>query len=121
MDLQLSGKRALITGSTAGIGLAIATALAREGTSVIVNGRTQPRVDTAIGSIRKSIPNAKVEGIAADLGTAAGTQAVIARFPEVDILVNNLSVFDPKSFEEIPDDEWLRFFEVNVLSGVRLS
>jgi NAD(P)-dependent dehydrogenase (short-subunit alcohol dehydrogenase family) len=121
MDLQLSGKRALISGSTAGIGFAIASALAREGTSVIINGRTQSRVDTAMANLRKSVPNAKVEGIAADLGTAAGAQAVIQRFPEVDILVNNLSIFDPKSFEEIDDNEWLKFFEVNVLSGVRLS
>ena len=115
MNLQLEGKTALVTGSTAGIGLAIATALASEGAAVIVNGRTQQRVDEAV---RKS---GAADGIAADLGTEAGARAVIDRFPAVDILVNNLGIFEPKPFEQIPDDDWLRFFEVNVLSGVRLS
>jgi NAD(P)-dependent dehydrogenase (short-subunit alcohol dehydrogenase family) len=115
MNLQLQGKRALVTGSTAGIGLAIATELAREGVEVIVNGRTQERVDAAMKS------SGAVHGIAADLGTESGAQAVFARFPEVDILINNLGIFEPKPFEEIPDDDWRRFFEVNVLSGVRLS
>jgi NAD(P)-dependent dehydrogenase (short-subunit alcohol dehydrogenase family) len=115
MDLQLQGKTALISGSTAGIGLAIATELAREGASVIVNGRTQARVDAAMKA------SGAAHGIAADLGTESGAQAVFARFPEVDILVNNLAIFEPKPFEEIPDDDWRRFFEVNVLSGVRLS
>jgi NAD(P)-dependent dehydrogenase (short-subunit alcohol dehydrogenase family) len=115
MNLQLDGKTALVTGSTAGIGLAIATALAAEGASVIVNGRTQPRVDDAI---RKS---GAAHGIAADLATEAGARAVAARFPHVDILVNNLGIFEAKAFDEIPDDDWRRFFEVNVLSGVRLS
>jgi NAD(P)-dependent dehydrogenase (short-subunit alcohol dehydrogenase family) len=111
----LEGKRTLVTGSTAGIGLAIATALAKEGAKVIVNGRTQERVDHAKRA------SGAADGIAADLGTAAGADAVIARFPEVDILVNNVGIFEPKSFEQIPDDDWRRFFEVNVLSGVRLS
>jgi NAD(P)-dependent dehydrogenase (short-subunit alcohol dehydrogenase family) len=115
MDLQLEGKTALVTGSTAGIGFAIATALAKEGAAVIVNGRTQQRVDEAV---RKS---GAAYGIAADLGTEAGARAVIERFPAVDILVNNLGIFEPKPFEQIPDDDWRRFFEVNVLSGVRLS
>ncbi len=115
MDLQLEGKTALVTGSTAGIGLAIATALAEEGASVIVNGRTEERVASAI---KKS---GAAHGIAADLATEAGARALIARFPEIDILVNNLGIFEPKPFEEIPDDDWRRFFEVNVLSGVRLS
>jgi NAD(P)-dependent dehydrogenase (short-subunit alcohol dehydrogenase family) len=115
MNLQLQGKRALVTGSTAGIGLAIATDLAREGADVIVNGRTQQRLDAAMKS------SGAAHGIAADLGTESGAQAVFARFPEVDILVNNLGIFEPKPFEEIPDDDWRRFFEVNVLSGVRLS
>jgi NAD(P)-dependent dehydrogenase (short-subunit alcohol dehydrogenase family) len=115
MDLELQDKTALVTGSTAGIGLAIATALTREGTKVIVNGRTQNRVDEAL---RKS---GAAHGIAADLGTEAGTRSVIACFPEVDILVNNLGLFEAKPFEEITDDDWRRFFEVNVLSGVRLS
>jgi NAD(P)-dependent dehydrogenase (short-subunit alcohol dehydrogenase family) len=115
MNLQLEGKSALVTGSTAGIGLAIAAALAKEGAAVIVNGRTQERVDKAVRA------SGAAHGIAADLGTEAGAQAVTARFPAVDILVNNLGIFEPKPFEQIPDDDWRRFFEVNVLSGVRLS
>ena len=115
MNLQLEGKTALVTGSTAGIGLAIATSLAREGAAVIVNGRSQERVEQAVRA------SGAAHGIAADLGTAAGAEAVIARFPTVDILVNNLGIFAPKPFEAIADDEWRRFFEVNVLSGVRLS
>ena len=115
MNLQLEGKTALVTGSTAGIGLAIATTLAEEGAMVIVNGRTRERVDKAV-----QISGA-AHGIAADLGTEAGARAVISRFPSVDILVNNLGIFGPKPFEQIPDDDWRRFFEVNVLSGVRLS
>lgn len=115
MNLQLKGKTALVSGSTAGIGLAIATALAAEGASVIVNGRTQKRVDSAVKQ------SGAAHGIAADLGTEAGARTVIERFPAVDILVNNLGIFEPKPFEEISDADWLRFFEVNVLSGVRLS
>jgi len=115
MNLQLDGKTALVTGSTAGIGLAIATALAQEGASVIVNGRTQERVDSAM---KKS---GAAHGLAADLATESGARAATTRFPEVDILVNNLGIFEPKPFEEISDDDWRRFFDVNVLSGVRLS
>ncbi len=115
MDLQLAGKVALVSGSTAGIGLAIASALAKEGAEVIVNGRTQPRVDEAV---KRS--GAK-HGVAADLGTEEGARMLFDRFGEVDILVNNLGIFEPKPFEEIDDADWRRFFEVNVLSGVRLS
>jgi len=112
----------MVTGSTAGIGYAIAEALANEGAAVIVNGRTQPRVDTALGNLKKnSRLRGKVEGLAADLGTAQGVQKAVAQYPDVEILVNNLGIFEPKAFEEIPDEDWLRFFEVNVLSGVRLS
>jgi NAD(P)-dependent dehydrogenase (short-subunit alcohol dehydrogenase family) len=115
MDLDLKGKTALVTGSTAGIGLAIVTALAKEGAVVIVNGRTQERVDRAVAI------SGATYGVAADLGTETGARTVIERFPAVDILVNNLGIFEPKPFEEIPDDDWRRFFEVNVLSGVRMS
>jgi NAD(P)-dependent dehydrogenase (short-subunit alcohol dehydrogenase family) len=115
MNLQLEDKTALVTGSTACIGLAIAATLAKEGVAVIVNGRTKERVDKAARI------SGAAHGIAADLGTEAGARAVIARFPAVDILVNNLGIFEPKPFEQIPDDDWRRFFEVNVLSGVRLS
>ena len=121
MDLQLQGKRALVTGSTAGIGLAIAQGLAKEGASVVVNGRTEKRVQQALSALTKAGVSGKLEGLAADLGTAEGTRTAIDRFPEVDILVNNLGIFEAKPFEDIPDADWLRFFEVNILSGVRLS
>ena len=119
MDLKLKGKRALVTGSTAGIGYAIAEALAREGAHVIVNGRTEKRVDAAVQKLKSAGGN--VEGLAADLGTAAGAEEAVRKWPDVEILVNNLGIFEPKPFEQIPDADWLRFFEVNVLSGVRLS
>ena len=121
MDLQLKGKHALVTGSTAGIGYAIAEALGREGASVIINGRTQQRVDQAISNLHASGVTGRIDGIAADLGAAAATEKVIERFPDLDILVNNLSIFEPKPFERITDADWLRFFEVNIMSGVRLS
>jgi NAD(P)-dependent dehydrogenase (short-subunit alcohol dehydrogenase family) len=121
MNLGLENKRALITGSTAGIGLAIARSLASEGAAVIVNGRTQQRVDEAIDEIRKASPSAKLEGFAGDLGTAEAVAEVTKRWPQIDILVNNLGIFEPKPFEMIPDEDWMRFFEVNVMSGVRLS
>lgn len=121
MDLQLQGKRALVTGCSAGVGLAIAQDLAKEGAAVIVNGRTQTRVEQALAAITKAGVSGKLEGLAADLGTAEGTRTAIERFPEVDILVNNLGIFEIKPFENIPDADWLRLFEVNILSGVRLS
>ena len=121
MNLELEGKRALITGSTAGIGYAIAERLASEGASVIVNGRTKPRVDKALAVLDRARVRGAASGLAADLGTADGVQQAIKQFPDVDILVNNLGIFEPKAFEEISDADWMRFFEVNVMSGVRLS
>jgi NAD(P)-dependent dehydrogenase (short-subunit alcohol dehydrogenase family) len=116
MELQLRGKRALVTGSTAGIGFAIARALANEGAQVIVNGRTQERVDAAVREI-----GGGARGIAADLGTARGAARLLAELPEVDVLVNNVGIFEARPFTEIADEDWLRLFETNVLSGVRLS
>jgi len=121
MDLGLKNKRALVTGSTAGIGYSTAEGLAREGATVIVNGRGEERVTAAVARIRERVPNADVHGFAADFGTAAGCAAVTARYPDLDVLVNNMGIFEPKPFEAITDAEWLHFFEVNVLSGVRLS
>ena len=121
MNFGLQGKLAVVSGSTAGIGLAIAAVLAAEGAQVIVNGRTTARVTAAVGSIRQHAKNADVRGVPADLGTAQGVAEFLQQVPEADILVNNLGIFEPKPFLEIPDSDWLRFFEVNVLSGVRLS
>ena len=120
MDLNLDGKRALVTGSTAGIGAAIAAGLAREGARVIVNGRLPDAVERAVATL-KAESGGEVIGFAGDLGTAGPIEDLIRRHPEVDILVNNLGIFEPKPFEDIPDADWMRFFEVNVLSGVRLS
>ena len=120
MDLKLTDKLALVTGSTAGIGHAIAESLAREGARVIVNGRTQAAVDAAVAQI-KSATGAEVLGFAGDLGTAAAADELGRQFPDVEILVNNLGIFEAKQFEDIPDEDWMRFFEVNVLSGVRLA
>lgn len=121
MDLQLAGKQAVVTGSTAGIGFAIAESLAREGASVVVNGRTEQRVKDAVEKLRASGVRGKVQGVAADVGTAEGTESLTRRVPEIDILVNNAGIFEVKPFEQIDDDDWKRFFDVNVLSGVRLS
>ena len=121
MDLKLTGKIALVTGSTAGIGFAIGKSLASEGAHVYVNGRTQERVDAATAAIRSHAAAAKVGGIVADFSGSAGAAAVIAKLPAVDVLVNNVGIFEPKPFAEIPDADWYRLFEINVMSGVRLS
>lgn len=121
MDFQLADKTALVSGSTAGIGLAIAIALAQEGATVVINGRTQERVNAAIDQIKQKTPDVKLQGIVADLGTLEGTNELFQQVPEVDILVNNLGIYGAKAFTEISDDEWMQFLEVNVMSGVRLS
>jgi NAD(P)-dependent dehydrogenase (short-subunit alcohol dehydrogenase family) len=121
VDLNLSGKIALITGSTAGIGFAIAKSLANEGAHVYVNGRTQERVNAAMAAIRSHAAWVKVDGIAADFSSSSGAEAVIAKLPAVDVLVNNVGIFEPKPFAEIPDVDWYRFFEINVMSGIRLA
>jgi NAD(P)-dependent dehydrogenase (short-subunit alcohol dehydrogenase family) len=121
MDLNLKNRTAFISGSTAGIGLAIAERLAREGARVIINGRTEKRVAFAIHELNSKVRNAEIEGIPGDLGHKKGCAALLRRLRDVDILINNLGIFEPQSFEKISDDDWLRFFEVNVMSGVRLS
>jgi NAD(P)-dependent dehydrogenase (short-subunit alcohol dehydrogenase family) len=121
MNLKLEDKTALVTGSTAGIGFAIARSLAGEGTRVIVNGRTAARASEAIASIRKSHPNAKLEAFAANLTNAEAATEAARRFPSIDILINNLGVYEPKPFEEITDDDWYAIIEANFTSGVRLS
>jgi NAD(P)-dependent dehydrogenase (short-subunit alcohol dehydrogenase family) len=121
LDLKLTDKVVLVTGSTAGIGFAIARAVANEGAHVYVNGRTQKRVDAAVASIRSQAATSKVDGIVADFSGAVGAEAVIAKLPAVDVLVNNVGIFEPKPFVEIPDADWYRLFEVNVMSGVRLA
>jgi len=121
MDLQLRNKTALVTGSTAGIGFAIASLLTQEGAAVLMNGRSQRRVDEGIERIRQKQRDLHVTGVAADLGTREGVEKLTSAVPEIDILVNNLGVYEAKPFSEITDDEWLRVFEINVMSGVRLS
>src|SRR5271155_4791660 len=120
MALKLQGRRALVIGSTTGLGRATAASLAREGASVIVNGRAQPFVDKAVAEL-KAATGGDIVGFAGDLGTAASADEIAHRHPDVEILVNNLAIFEPKPFEDIPDADWVRFFEANVLSGVRLA
>jgi NAD(P)-dependent dehydrogenase (short-subunit alcohol dehydrogenase family) len=121
MDLDLKGKIALVTGSTAGIGFAIAKRLASEGAEVIVNGRTDERVREAVAKIEKEIRGAKIRSIAANLGSAEDCDKVVREASHVDVLVNNVGIFEPKPFEKITDADWEKFFAVNVMSGVRLS
>jgi NAD(P)-dependent dehydrogenase (short-subunit alcohol dehydrogenase family) len=121
MKIDLSGKTALVTGSTTGIGHAIARGLAAAGATVTVNGRTQAKVDGAVAALVKAAPGAKIRGVAADVSTVVGCKTVMMVLPEVDILINNAGIFEPKGFFETPDEDWSRFFEVNVMSGVRLS
>ncbi|MBD2100193.1 SDR family NAD(P)-dependent oxidoreductase [Leptolyngbya sp. FACHB-261] len=121
MDLKLTNKTALVSGSTAGIGLAIAAALAQEGASVFVNGRTKERVAAAVEQIKSVNANSNVQGVAADLSTQSGAEELFQQVPEVDILINNLGIYEAKPFAEISDEDWNKIIEINFLSGVRLS
>ena len=121
MNFNLQDKLALVSGSTKGIGFAIVQGLAREGARVILNGRSQASVDAALAKLRAAQPNARVEGFAGDLSQPSVIAELVGRYPQVDVLVNNLGIFDPKPFAEIPDEDWERFMQVNLLSGVRLS
>ena len=121
MHIDLSRRHAIVTGSTAGIGLAIASGLAAAGAHVVITGRTPARVDEAIASIARNVGGARLSGVAGDLGTREGAEHLIAQVPQTDILVNNLGIFEPKAFFEIADEDWRHFFEVNVMSGVRLA
>lgn len=121
MLIELKNKRAVVTGSTAGIGFAIASGLAASGADVVINGRSKEKVAAAVKTLAGKVPGAKVEGVAADLASADGAAAFLRQVPEADILINNMGIFEPKAFEDIPDSDWLRFFETNVMSGIRLS
>jgi NAD(P)-dependent dehydrogenase (short-subunit alcohol dehydrogenase family) len=121
MKIDLSGKTAIVTGSTEGIGYAIAVGLAEAGARVVVNGRTQAKVDEALAGLKNKVPNAEAEGFAGDLSTADGCTALLQAVPQADILVNNVGIYEAKPFFDIPDEDWERFFQVNVMSGVRLS
>ncbi|WP_316190862.1 SDR family oxidoreductase [Bradyrhizobium sp. SZCCHNS2096] len=121
MKIDLSGKTALVTGSTAGIGFAIAKGLAGSGAEVVLNGRSRDRVDAAVAKLKAAHSDAKVRGVAGDVATVAGCNEIVTALPKVDILVNNAGIFEPKDFFETPDEDWSRFFEVNVMSGVRMA
>jgi NAD(P)-dependent dehydrogenase (short-subunit alcohol dehydrogenase family) len=121
MRIDLSGKTAIVSGSTDGIGFAIARGLAESGAVVVLNGRTRSAVDHAIAALKEVVPAAAIRGVAADVGTAKGCEELVAAEPLTDILVNNVGIYGPQDFFAIPDAEWSRFFEVNVMSGVRLS
>jgi NAD(P)-dependent dehydrogenase (short-subunit alcohol dehydrogenase family) len=121
MKIDLSGKTALVTGSTSGIGRAIAQGLARAGADVVVNGRKSETVEKVAADIRRAAPGVKIIAVAADVSEVAGCDKLVRAAPSVDILVNNAAIFEPKDFFRIPDEDWRRFFETNVMSGVRLS
>lgn len=121
MDFQLKDKLALVTGSTAGIGFAIAQMLAQEGATVVINGRTEKRVSNAVEKIKSAYPTAKLIPVAADLSDKNGIELLIKKVPSADIVINNLGIYEVKAFTEITDEDWLRIFNINVMSGIRLS
>lgn len=121
MDLKIKDKKAFVSGSTAGIGYAIAKRLLMEGAQVIINGRTQAGVDQAVAELKSSTGNMQVSGITADFSKAEEVNRLVAQLPDIDILINNAGIFEPKAFEDIPDEDWYRLFEINVMSGIRLS
>ncbi|MFE3997824.1 SDR family NAD(P)-dependent oxidoreductase [Nocardioides sp. YIM B13467] len=121
MDLGLTGKRAFVSGSTQGIGYAIARALADEGVAVVVNGRSAERVDAAVERLRAAVPTADVTGIPADFADPGQVRALLESLGEVDILVNNVGVFEVSAFGQISDEDWQRYLDINLMSGVRLS
>jgi len=121
MKVDLTDKAAAVTGSTGGIGHAIARGLAEAGASVLINGRSQHRVDGALDALKRAVPGADVRGVTADVSTSQGCARLLDAVPAVDILVNNAGIYQPKDFFEITDDDWTRFFQSNVMSGVRLS
>jgi NAD(P)-dependent dehydrogenase (short-subunit alcohol dehydrogenase family) len=121
MDLQLKGKKAFISGSTQGIGFAIAKRLLEEGTSVVINGRSEEKTNDAVKRLAEMYTGAEISGIAADFSNPADIVRVFEKYPEVDILINNVAIFEPKPFLDIPDEDWIKFYEVNVMSGIRLS
>jgi NAD(P)-dependent dehydrogenase (short-subunit alcohol dehydrogenase family) len=121
MKIDLSGKTALVTGSTAGIGYAIAKGLAAAGADVVLNGRSQATVDAAVKKLAAEVSGSKVRGIGADVSTAAGCKALVSALPDVDILINNAGTYGAKDFFDIPDEDWTGIFEVNVMSGVRMA
>ena len=121
MKIDLTNKTAIVTGSTAGIGFAIAKGLAESGASVVINGRTPAAVESALAELKSALPGASVRGVAADQGTAEGVAALLAAVPQADILVNNVGIYGPQDFFDLPDDQWQRFFDVNVMSGVRAA
>jgi NAD(P)-dependent dehydrogenase (short-subunit alcohol dehydrogenase family) len=121
MKIDLSGKTAIVTGSTAGIGYAIAKGLAQAGATVVVNGRTAAAVERTVAELNSAVAHANIRGVVADVGSPDGCSALVTAEPQTDILVNNVGIYGPQDFFEIPDAEWTRFFEINVMSGVRLS